>query len=62
MLLLTHCFMQTLTTMDLGGNSIGVKGAQHFANALQQNQVTSSTSHRIIHSLFHTDTHHTLPD
>ncbi len=34
-------FIQTLTTLNLGSNEIGDQGAEHLANALQQNKVTS---------------------
>jgi hypothetical protein len=53
--------MQTLTTLSLQGNKIGEQGAHHLANALQQNQVTSSSVHSIILTLFHTDPDHTEP-
>lgn len=33
-------FRQTLTTLDLSDNSIGVQGAKDLANAIQQNKVT----------------------
>jgi hypothetical protein len=33
-------FAQTLTTLDLSYNEIGAQGAEHLANALQQNKVT----------------------
>jgi len=43
-------------------NEIGDDGAQHLANALQQNNVTSLPSHIISHSfLFPTDTCHIAP-
>ena len=45
----------------LVSNQIGDQGAQHLANALQQNKVTFSFSLYITHSLLHTDTHHTGP-
>jgi Ran GTPase-activating protein (RanGAP) involved in mRNA processing and transport len=35
-----YYFRQALTTIDLSGNEIGAKGAEHLANALQQNKVT----------------------
>ena len=35
-----HYFSQTLTTLNLDYNQIGAEGAQHLANALQQNKVT----------------------
>jgi hypothetical protein len=57
----THYFTQALTTLSLGSNQIGDEGAKHIANALQHNKVRSLTSHPIIHSIFHTDTHHTVP-
>ena len=31
--------MQTLTTLDLSGNQIGDKGAEHLSGALLQNKV-----------------------
>jgi hypothetical protein len=45
--------------LSVGENEIGDEGAQHLADALQQNEVIASIFHSIIHSLFHTDTHHT---
>jgi hypothetical protein len=33
---------QTLTTLYLANNQIGDQGAQYFADALQENQVTSN--------------------
>jgi hypothetical protein len=33
-------FPQTLTTLNLGQNQMGDQGAEHLANALQQNKVT----------------------
>ncbi len=33
-------FPQTLTTLNLQENRIGARGAEHLANALQQNEVT----------------------
>jgi hypothetical protein len=39
--LFIHHLSQTLTTFDLGANQIGDQGAEHLANALQQNEVTS---------------------
>ncbi len=47
--------------LNVGENEIGGRGAQHLADALQQNQVTTLASHLIIQSLFHTDTHYTAP-
>ncbi len=35
-----YYFLQALTTLDISGNEIGVQGAKHLANALQQNKVT----------------------
>ena len=35
-----HYFPQTLTYVDLYANEIGDQGAEHLANALQQNKVT----------------------
>jgi hypothetical protein len=35
-------FTQTLTTLNLWGNKIGPQGAQHLANALQINKVTTT--------------------
>jgi hypothetical protein len=58
---LSYCLAQTLTTFQLVWNEIDDQGALHIANALQHNKVTSSTSDPIIHSIFHTDTHHTEP-
>jgi hypothetical protein len=55
--------MQALTTLFLGNNKIGDQGAQHLANALQQNKVTlySRTLHSTTQLLFHTDIHHAGP-
>jgi hypothetical protein len=47
--------------LKLNANEIGDHGAQHFANALQQNKVTLSFSPDIAHSLLHLDTHHFEP-
>lgn len=33
-------FSKTLISVELGNNQIGDKGAEHLANALQQNKVT----------------------
>jgi hypothetical protein len=55
-----HLFhlMQTLTTLDIGWNKVGVEGTKHLANALQHNTVIvvlySSTSH--LFALFIADT------
>jgi hypothetical protein len=38
-----HQFSQTLTTLDLERNQIDARGAEHLANALQQNKVRSLT-------------------
>lgn len=38
--LFVHCFIQTLTTLNLAYNQIGAVGAQHLANALYKNQVS----------------------
>jgi hypothetical protein len=54
-------FTQILITLDLKCTRIGDRGVQHLANALQQNTVKLSFSHRIVHLLFPTDTHHTSP-
>jgi len=40
-LTLIHYFTQTLTTLYLQKNAIGDRGAEHLANALQQNRVRS---------------------
>jgi hypothetical protein len=37
-------YMQTLTTLNLEYNEIGEQGAEHLANALQQNKVAFLTS------------------
>src|SRR6202034_4343495 len=37
-------FPQTLTILHLYDNQIGAKGAEHLANALQQNKVTELIS------------------
>jgi len=43
-------------------NEIGPEGAQHLASALEQNEVTISSTLSYYHSLyiFYTDTYHTL--
>ena len=38
--LLTYYLTQTLTTIDLSHNGIGVQGAEYLANALEENEVT----------------------
>jgi hypothetical protein len=43
MQLFIHHLSQTLTTLILKNNPIGNQGAEHLANALQQNEVTSLT-------------------
>ncbi len=53
-------FTQTLKTLNLSFNEIGPRGAEHLANALQQNKVTYNP-YLIIHSLFYIDTHYTGP-
>jgi hypothetical protein len=35
-----YYFPQILTILDLSVNEIGAQGAEHLANALQQNKVT----------------------
>ncbi len=45
-------FSQTLTTLDLGSNRIGAQGAEHLANALQQNIVWLFTSLDLLCNLF----------
>jgi hypothetical protein len=54
-----HHSIQTLTTLDLGWNEIGVKGAQFLANALQTNTVRELLYSSITRSTwsFNTDTH-----
>jgi hypothetical protein len=62
MQLFIHHLSQTLTTLNLQSNEIGAQGAEHLANALQENKVTSlrrPTSYATIHSSFITDTHNT---
>ena len=39
--ILIHYFAQTFTTLYLDYNKIGAQGAEHLANALQQNKVKS---------------------
>jgi hypothetical protein len=52
--------IQTLTTLDLQRNNIGAEGAQHLAQALQNNTVRDvffvSTTYSTLS--FNTDTHH----
>jgi hypothetical protein len=56
----TYYFTQTLTTLALHLNQISNQGAQHLANALQNNQVTPAYHHFLLfHSLSHIDTHYT---
>jgi hypothetical protein len=43
----------------MNANVIGDQGAEHLANALQQNQVTFSISLYITHSLLQIDAHYT---
>jgi hypothetical protein len=38
-----YYFPQTLITLELRHNQIGAQGAEHLANALQQNKVTRLT-------------------
>jgi hypothetical protein len=45
-------FLQALTTLDLGSNRIGAQGAEHLANALQQNIVWLFTSLDLLCNLF----------
>ena len=40
---------------------MGDQGAEHLANALQQNRVRFSFSPCVTHSLLHIDTHYTEP-
>ncbi len=44
MQLFIHHSSQTLTTLDLGRNQIDAQGAEHLANALQQNEVRLLTA------------------
>jgi hypothetical protein len=58
----TRLFVQTLTTLDLENNQIGPQGAEHLANALQQNKVTTALLLLLNTSpSSYTDTHHTKP-
>ncbi len=41
--LFIHYFSQTLIILDLNDNEIGDQGAEHLANALEQNKVTQLT-------------------
>ncbi len=41
MQLFIYHLSQTLTTLDIDDNEIGAQGAEHLANALQKNKVTS---------------------
>ena len=52
--------IQTLTTLKLYNNNIGVEGAQHLAHALQSNVVREVPSSSVTYPLicFITDTHH----
>jgi hypothetical protein len=55
---------QTLTTLYLEHNEIGAQGAEHLANALQQNNVTFLTSFDFFYNyslMIFTDTHNTVP-
>jgi Ran GTPase-activating protein (RanGAP) involved in mRNA processing and transport len=53
-------FVQTLTTLNLHGNKIGAEGAQHLAQALQNNTVRQVLFRSAVYSLlyFDTDAHH----
>jgi Ran GTPase-activating protein (RanGAP) involved in mRNA processing and transport len=53
-------FVQTLTTLDLSGSHIGDEGAQHLAQALQNNTVrdVSFFSTKVSLISFITNTHH----
>jgi hypothetical protein len=52
--------MQTLTTLDLYNNNIGAEGAQHLAQALQNNTVRQDLFRSTIYSpwYFNADTYH----
>jgi hypothetical protein len=56
-----HFLTQTLTTLLLTDNRIGVKGAEHIAHACENNTVTllRSSSLLFAFSLSHLDTYHT---
>jgi hypothetical protein len=58
-------FTQTLTTLDLYNNNIGVQGAQHLSDGLRQNTVRPRVFSSLPLSsngfLFYTDTHYTQP-
>jgi hypothetical protein len=58
-------FTQTLTTLNLWNNGIGVQGAQHLSDALRQNTVRPRVFSSLPFSsngfLFYTDTHYTQP-
>jgi hypothetical protein len=55
--------MQKLTTLDLGHNQIGDQGAQHLAQALQNNTVRQVLFLTTAYSplSFNTDTHQAQP-
>jgi hypothetical protein len=46
-----YYFSQTLTTLHLSWNEIGAQGAEHLANALQQNKVTGLAQIFLFNSL-----------
>lgn len=55
--------IQTLTTLDLDKNEIGMEGVQYLAQTLQENKVRHAFLFSNINLLLclSTDTHHTLP-
>ena len=56
-------YSQTLTTLDLAGNSIGAQGVQYIADALEENRVRCFlhvSIIRLLYSLF-LDTHKSVP-
>ncbi len=58
----TQLLVQTLTTLALQDNQIGDQEAQHLANALQQNKVTTTLLLLLNTSpSSYADTHHTIP-
>lgn len=54
-------FTQTLTTLDLGNDEIGLRGAEHLNEALQTNTVRKEEENECIHCvlLFYIDTYYT---
>jgi Ran GTPase-activating protein (RanGAP) involved in mRNA processing and transport len=52
--------IQTLTTLSLRGNNIGVEGAQHLAHAIKNNMVRQASFSSIVYRrlLLNVDAYH----